>query len=127
MIKELRDELITFISSVANLAKCDRYKGEFEENAEWNPMLPCAFVNFISIKPVSYSASAGILGNNKYTVDIYVAGKYDSSEIAEAITNELDEVEIEINDYSYKVKISGIALLGLIKTVEIWKINVELI
>lgn len=127
MIKELRDELVTFISTITGLAKCDRYNGEFEEGAEWYPSLPCAFVNFLSIKPVSYSADARILGKNKFAVDIYVAGKYDSSEIAELITNELNEAEIEADDYFYKIKISEIALLGFIKSVEVWKINIELI
>lgn len=128
MIKELRNELITFISSTGYVERCSTYRGELEEDGDWNPVFPASFVNYTVIRPASHSADSRMIGRNRYALDIYIADRNDCAETAELITNELDASEITlIDDRIYRVKILEVSLLGFIKAVEVWKLKIELI
>ena len=127
MIKELRDELISFISSIDGVNRCAVYKGELEEDAEWNPVMPSAFVNFTVIRPVSYAANNKAIGRNRFAVEIYVADRIECAELAETITNELDLSEITLDDDIYQVKLNEISHLGFIRSVEVWRLKIELL
>lgn len=127
MIKELRDELISFISSISGVNRCSKYKGELEEDGDWNPMFPCAFVNFTVIKPMSYKADARAIGRNRFAVDIYIADRDDCAELTEIISNELDGSEVALDEDIYQTKIIEISLLGYIRSVEVWKLKIELL
>ena len=95
MIKELRDELISFISSIDGVSRCSKYKGELEEDGQWNPVMPCAFVNFTVIRPASYAADARAIGRNRFAADIYIADINDCAELTFRIHKICGSVEDE--------------------------------
>jgi hypothetical protein len=126
MLKELRNDLISFISSIPGVNRCTKYRGELEEGSEWNPVFPSSFVNFTAVTPLSHSADSRMIGRNRFAAEIYVADRHDCADLTETITNELDATEITLGENIYQVKLIEISLLGYVRSVEIWKLKIEL-
>lgn len=126
MLKEIRADLVEFLGDIPGISKADIYKGEFEEDGEWVPVIPCAFVNFTIVRPSVGNADLTI-ARNRYGADIYIADRTDAAQITETVIDELSITDITINDNCFRIKITEVSLLGYIKNIEVWKIKIEVI
>lgn len=122
MIKEIRDALIDTISMQAGLnTPCFPYRGEFEEGAEWNPVLPAVFVQCTDLEPKNFTAG-GSSGVMEYGVSLYCGDKEDSTLLAESLFDYFDGVQLSAGDNRWFVTAVKAELIGYIKSVEIHKI-----
>ncbi len=126
MITELRDELINFLRDLPEIKKATRYSGELEQEGEWNPVMPAAFVNFTVIRAAVVLANATI-GKRRYAADVYVIDRIDAGAVTETVANELDQADITNGDEYWKIKIVEISLIGYLKAAEVWRLKIELI
>lgn len=126
MLKEIRTDLVEFLGNIPGIRKSDIYKGEFEEDGEWTPVIPCALTNFTVLKPSVVNSDVTI-ARNRYGADIYIADKFDAAEITEDAADELGGADLSISDNIFRVKIIEISLLGYIKSIEVWRIKIEII
>lgn len=126
MLKDIRAELIDFLRGIPGIIKSDTYRGEFEEDGEWVPVIPCALTNFTLINPSVITADT-VIARNRYGIDIYIADRTDAAQITEYVSEEINGSDITIDDNIYRIKIVEIGLLGFIKSIEVWRIKIQLI
>lgn len=127
MYAELRDELINYLRELPEIKKALPYRGELEEDGEWIPVMPAAFVNFVSIIPTSHMANLAV-ARYRYTADIYVADRDDCGPVTESVVSSLENTDITVgDDDNYQIKIVEIRHVGYIRSVEVWMIKINLL
>lgn len=133
MIKEIITKLEQMIKDECNI-EARRYKGEFEEDADWNPEFPIALVQVTGSIP-QVELINGVKAYNKLLVTIYAADKdiedricLDRVEAIQGMINEAGSIEVEDNtDYLYyPISELGFKLHGYFKGVEVNKIEAEI-
>lgn len=77
MIYSTLDTLIDKIGTAcgSDIKELGRYKGEFEENGEWNPVFPAVLVNISKAEPI-LETHTSIIGFS-ITANIYIVVKND--------------------------------------------------
>lgn len=99
----LKEQILT---GIEGLNSVERYKGEFEDGAEWTPAYPAVKIEYTSNEPVEYSAdgSSAVTGS---VFTIFIANR-DLNEpvvlrLLEDVINLLDGKYIDADGQGYKI------------------------
>lgn len=113
MIKEIRNQLITDIQQeLGSLSKVDRYRGEFEEDSNWDPTDRACFVQVLSWRPISKNPQNETL-RAVIIMRIYAGGKLspigEGLDVVERIITLLNGETLNLNidgeEYYYQMYI----------------------
>ncbi|MBK9333853.1 MAG: hypothetical protein IPM96_15960 [Ignavibacteria bacterium] len=126
MITEIRDDLVNFLRGLPEIAKANIYRGELESDGEWHPVMPAAFVNFTVINPKVYLSNSKT-GRYKYSAEVYIADRNDCAPVTEEVAVNLNDASITVDDDIWQIKIIEISLIGYLRSVEVWRVKIELI
>ena len=128
MIKEIIDSLIAQLpKSVDTVKTADRYRGEFEENSEWNPVFPSVFFQVNEFKPEGLM-SDGRTVKKRVFLTVYCANEYEAAELAESVYDFLDGIAVMDESGVYRnMSCTGGKLHGWFQRVEVYKIEVTII
>ena len=128
MIKDIFNELETDIKSgIEGLAAVRQYNGEFEDDAEWNPIFPIVLWELVSYLPKVKDGEGKIL-TQELEVNFYCGNKRDATDLLENLINYLDGFYIEVPDIGlYRVEIQECKLMGWQKNVQIYVVNAKII
>lgn len=126
MITEIRDDLVNFLRALPQIKKANIYRGELESDGEWHPVMPAAFVNFTIIYPTVYFSNSKI-GKYKYSAEVYIADRNNCAPVTEEVAINLNDTSITVDDETWQIKIIEISLIGYLRSVEVWRIKIELV
>lgn len=123
MNKNIRDAMIEVISAEGGELKTPAgpYRGELEEGANWNPVLPIVFVQLIDFEPLGLLAD-NMSARKEYGISLMVAAKDDSSELAEKVFDSFDGAELTDNGKAWHIRAMKCELVGWIKSVEVHRV-----
>lgn len=128
MITDIIEGLCNAISDTSGEGcgvPCSKYKGELEEGAPWNPVLPIAFVQVQEFESKTVLAD-NTAGKKEYKVIIMCADKTDSSGLAERLFDFVQGGDITDDDGThYLMQADKAELVGYVKSVEIHRINIR--
>jgi len=122
-MKEIFNSLIDTLRSLNIFSIVDRYKGEFDEGTDWNPVWPACYVRLTNIKPESISSGREVL---KYRVSftLYVANQ-DRDGLT--ILDLIEKVSRIITVDNRPIILVDISWAGYIKGTEIYTIEYKMI
>lgn len=137
MLKAIFAELISFIKDAVPGLPVSRYKGEFEEGSEWNPVFPSCFIQYSGLKPMeALKLTDGSYQKAFIYVNIFV-GDHDYTEPAvldmvETLQSLFVKSRLTINidavDYSFNIFLSeeGTQNFAYTKGAELYRIAVKI-
>lgn len=132
MLKELFDFIsVNIKTSVSSLERFESYGGEFEENADWNPVFPCAYYELEKYKPVLKDSSGTGL-DFEANANIYVADKHSAIGIMESVLAYFNGLSIDLRDDDevfiahFNIQVEEVKLIGWRKVVEIYQILIKI-
>jgi hypothetical protein len=116
-------------SEITDLKKCERYKGEFEDNGNWTAEFPCALWRLDDLNPTI--DSAGKVFAESVELTLHTA---DKSTTEALILNTIENIsaaikanpEIEGADVFVRPEYKGAKFKGYVNGVEVYVIAVSL-
>lgn len=130
MLKQILNTIINEISYAAEM-KTGRYKGEFEEGADWNPQFPCALVRMMKMAPEGTTMSNSRFGYSTKLM-IYIADRdiqeSKTLDTVEYLIGLFDSAEMETEDGKYFrtfIADEGINFYGYGNQVEIYTLTID--
>lgn len=122
-MKELFDLLISKLQTIGVFSLVARYKGEFEEGADWNPIFPACFIRLTGVRPELIGSSGEVL-KHRVSFVLYIADK----DRDEPLVLELIDAVAGITDIDENpVFLNSISWGGYARGVEVYQIEVDLI
>ena len=132
MLKEIFKGLEELVRDKIPTVKVGRYKGEFEEGADWNPAFPAVLIRVNSLLPTERNMSGQVISYSaEFT--LYIADRDMNQpsglDTIEAVINTIEDNSITNDDYGteYDMKVGddGMKFLGYGNQVEVYILNVN--
>lgn len=130
MLKQILNTIINEISYAAEM-KTGRYKGEFEDGADWNPQFPCALVRVLKMTPEVTGMSNSRLGYVTKMV-IYIGDRETNEsktlDTVEYLIGLFDSAEFETEDGKYfhtAIGEEGFSFHGYGSQVEVYTLTID--
>lgn len=131
MIKEIYDAVENLLKTEAECVR--RYKGEFENDSDWNPILPCIMIRIDRVTASLVTTDNSVEGN-EIEFALYVAAKNinesDTLVLCEKVYDKLDDntirITIDNENVELQRKLGDITYFGYEKGVEIYKIELKI-
>lgn len=131
MLKEITEAIITEINEIdGSDIKARRYKGEFEENGEWNPEFPCALLRLMNIVPALTTMNGEkIIYEGKVIIyiadrDMNIPKELDSMEKIIELFNSGEKVTSEGKTYETEIGDNGFGFHGYGNQVEVYTLEI---
>lgn len=112
MLKEIRQQLLEDIKEELGIELVDRYRGEFEEGADWNPAPTVCFIRAVGYrKRIKAADGSGLRKTGVFM--LYAGGNLrngkDGLDVAESLINMLDGSVITVpalNSDKFRITVS---------------------
>lgn len=120
-MKDVFDKLTTLLTGLNIFKVISRYKGEFEEGADWNPIFPACYIRLTGVRPELIGSQGEVL-KHRVSFSIYIAdADRDEPAVLELIDAVAGIAEIDQNP----VFLGNISWGGYAKGVEMYIIELE--
>ena len=74
MLKQLLSKIESYLRTELTGVKIGRYKGEFEENSDWNPVFPIVLQRLHSYRPTQKNMLGQVIAADT-SITLYIANK----------------------------------------------------